>query len=109
MLYGGNSYLSPRDDAPRVVDVYANPQEGGFLHVGVARPRKLYVLYPWKGKTILCEGAIMPYYEFVTASRLTDKSWKERLDSEQRPSIPRWVAPVVSGGDLSQPSLKEHY
>ena len=62
MLYGGNSYLTPRDDAPRVVDVYANPQESGYLHVGIARPRKMYVLYPWKGKTVLCEGAILPYY-----------------------------------------------
>lgn len=109
MLYGGNSYLTPRDDAPRVVDVFANPQSGGYLHVGVARPRKLYVLYPWKGKTILCEGAIMPYYEFVTTSRLTDESWKRRLDSDKRPSIPEWVAPVVNGGSLSKPSLMDDH
>lgn len=109
MLYSGNSYLTPRDDSPRVTDVYANPQKGGYLHVGVARPRKLYVLYPWKGKTILCEGAVMPYYEFVMTTRLTDKSWKERLDSEKRPSIPKWLSPVVSGGNLSKPKLKNKH
>ena len=107
MLYGGNSFLTPRDDAPRVVDVYANPEEGGYLHVGIARPRKLYVLYPWKGKAVLCEGAIMPYYEFITTSRLTDESWKERLDSDKRPSIPKWLSPVVGGGNLSKPTLKK--
>lgn len=107
MLYGGNSYLTPTDDAPRVVDVHANSQAGGYLHVGVARPRKLYVLYPWKGETVLCEGAIMPYYELVTASRLTDESWKERLDSTSRPPITKWLSPVVAGGDLNRPALKQ--
>ena len=109
MLYGGNSYLTPRDDAPRVVDVHANPQEGGYLHVGIARSRKMYVLYPWKGKTVLCEGAIVPYYEFVTTTRLTDESWREKLDSKSRPSIPKWMSPTVSGGDLTKPSLKEDH
>jgi hypothetical protein len=109
MLYGGNSYLTPRDDAPRVVDVYSNRQEGGYLHVGVARPRKMYVLYPWEGKTVLCQGAVLPFYEFVNTSRLTDESWKTRLDSDKRPSIPKWVSPVVSGGCLSKPNLKRNH
>jgi hypothetical protein len=107
MLYAGNHQI-PRDDAPRVVDVYANPKRGGYLHVGVARPRKMYVLYPWNGRTILCEGAVMPYYEFVSASRLTDESWKVLLDSDERPAIPKWFAPVVSGGGLSKPILKNN-
>lgn len=107
MLYGGNSYLTPKDDAPRVVDVYANPQGGGYLHVGIARSRKIYVLYPWKGMTVLCEGAVMPYYEFVTTTRLTDESWRKELDSKDRPSIPKWMSPAVNGGDLTKPSLKD--
>jgi len=109
MLHGGNSYLDPTDDAPRVVDVYADPDDDAYLHVGIARPRKMFVLYPWRGKTVLCEGAILPYYEFVNTSRLTDESWKTRLDSEKRPSIPKWVSPIVSRGRLSEPSLKEDY
>ena len=107
MFYGGNAYLTPQDDAPRVVDVFDNPQQSGYLHVGIARPRKLYVLYPWKGRHVLCEGAVLPYYEFVATSRLTDESWKARLDSAERPSIPEWFAPVVNGGALSQPSLED--
>lgn len=109
MLYGGNSYESPRDDAPRVVDVYANPEAGGYLHVGIARPRTLYVLYPWKGMAILCQGAVMPYYEFAATTRHTDASWKQMLDTETRPSIPKWLAPVVSGGSLGKSKLKDEH
>ena len=101
MLYGGNSYLSPNDDAPRVVDVYANPYSvvpEHYLHVGVARPRAMYVLYPWRGKQILCKGAVMPYYEFGYTDRLTDAEWKKLLDSEQRPCLPEWVTPILCLG-----------
>lgn len=107
MLYGGNSYVKPTDDAPRVVDVYANPQERGYLHVGVARARRIYVLYPWQGRTILCQGAIMPYYEVVTKSRLTDKTWQDMLDSPQCPSIPKWMSPVVNGGCLGAAKIRD--
>ncbi len=100
MLYSGNSYNSPRDDSPRIVDICSDPQTGTYLHVGIARPRKLYVLYPWKGETVLCEGAVMPYIEFVAAERLTDDSWKERLDSGNMPLVPKWLSPVISEGGL---------
>jgi hypothetical protein len=101
MLYGGNAYLSPRDDAPRIVDVYSNPYIlKGILHVGIGRARTIYVLYPWQGKDILCLGAVMPYYEFAHNDRLTDTEWKLLLDSDKRPDVPNWVTPIfrnVSG------------
>ena len=106
MFYDGNSYLQPRDDAPRVVDVYTFIDESGQrknLEVGVARARELLVLYPWQGQTVLCCGAVMPYYEFTTPSRLDDAEWKSLLDSEKRPSVPSWFAPIVEGGELSAP------
>ena len=109
MLYGGNSYLTPRDDAPRIIDVFSNPEAGGYLHVGVARARAIYVLYPWQGETVLCRGAVMPYYEFVASSRLTDAEWKRRLDSDDRPAIPKWAAPIVSDGKLGRPELKQDH
>jgi hypothetical protein len=34
MLYGGNSYITPNDDAPRVVDVFFNPNVGRSLGGG---------------------------------------------------------------------------
>ncbi len=107
MLYGGNAYLSPNDDAPRVVDVYANPYiPKGYLHVGIARPRAIYVLYPWQGNRILCKGAVLPYYEFGCDGRLTDAEWKRLLDSDQRPAVPEWVRPIVCEGGITKSALK---
>ena len=106
-MYNDHTSYSPKNDAPRAVAVYTNSLTGGWFHAGVGRPRKLYVLYPWKGKTLLCEGAVMPYYEFVTKSGLTDEEWKKRLDSEERPSIPKWMFPAVSGGRLGKPDFRK--
>lgn len=96
MFYGGNSFISPRDDAPRVADVFTDGENHEYLHVGIARPQQIYVLYPWKGSIILCEGAISPYYEFVSHSRLTDETWRAILDTDQRPGLPEWMAFIVS-------------
>jgi hypothetical protein len=106
MFYDGNSYEDPNDDAPRIVDVFSNSEKGGYLHVGISRPRKIYVLYPWKGKDILCVGAVLPYYEFVNNTRLTDSEWKKKLDSNSRPSILKWQEPIVRGKKLTKPDLK---
>jgi hypothetical protein len=109
MFYGGNSYVAPRDDCPRIVDVVYNPQTGGYLHVGIARPRKIYVVYPWKGKGVLCKGSVTPYYEFVEGKRLTDGDWRRKLDSDKRPPIPKWVSGIVKGGKLGgRKAKKEH-
>jgi hypothetical protein len=94
MLYGGNSYKQPRDDAPRIVDVFTNPNAGRSLHVGIGRARALYVLYPVKGGEVLCRGAVLPYYEFPHAGPLDDRSWKALLDSDKPPDLPDWVKPI---------------
>lgn len=109
MLYGGNSYLTPRDDSPRVVDIHANPQTSTYFHVGIARPRRIYVLYPWQGERLLTRGAIMPYYEFEESRRLTDKVWKKKLDSDDRPAIPNWLRSTLSNGKLTKPVLDDDH
>lgn len=40
MLHGGNSYLTPKDDSPRVVDVYANPQRGKCTSFTLGKARR---------------------------------------------------------------------
>ena len=107
MLYAGNSYLTPRDDAPRVVDVFRNPNVRKHLEVGIARPRALYVLYPFKDREVLCRGAVLPYYEFRHGERLTDADWQSLLDSSERPEIPAWVKPVVAGDGLAVPAPED--
>ena len=97
MLYGGNSYYTPNDDAARAIDVFTNPTaapNSRYLEVGVARARAIYVLYPYEDTLVLCAGAVMPYYEFKHGERLTDKEWKALLDSDQRPDRPAWLQPI---------------
>jgi hypothetical protein len=96
MFYDGNSYQSPRDDAPRVVDVFGSG--GKFLEVGIDRPRAMYVLYPWQEKEILCRGAILPYHEFVHGERLTDQAWRNLLKTPARPEAPAWTK-ILTAGD----------
>lgn len=96
MLYDGNSYKDPRDDAPRVADVFAS--RGKYLEVGIGKPRLIYVLYPWQGKDVFCRGAVLPYHEFVHAERLSDEDWRRMLKSPGRPGLPPW-ARILSDGN----------
>jgi hypothetical protein len=84
-----------RDDAPRITDVHHHPASGRRLHVGIARPREFLILYPWKGKEVLCVGAVLPYYEVVTKDVLTDAGWKAMLDSEKPPEPPEWTRRIT--------------
>lgn len=95
MLYGGNSWLTPRDDSPRSANVFNNSKTGERLHVGIDRARAIYVLYPWGGKEILCRGAVMPYHEFTSKEPLTDAAFKGLLDSDKHPKVPAWFGKVA--------------
>ena len=98
MFYGGNSFLHPRDDAPRVVDVFHNPNLRQYLEVGTGKPAALYVLYPWQGEEVLCRGAVMPYHEFRSDKRLTDDDWRAMLDSGKTPAQPDWLSALTAAG-----------
>jgi hypothetical protein len=111
MLYGGNSYFNPRDDAPRIVDVFTNPTIDEDLRVGIekhllvgtGKPRFLWVLYPVKGKEFLCRGAVLPYHEFPHPQRLTDAAWKTLLNSPQCPEPPAWIQPLIGEDGTGDP------
>ncbi|MDF7800288.1 DUF3160 domain-containing protein [Pontiellaceae bacterium B1224] len=133
MLYEGHAFMHPRDDAPRIVDVYSNINQGQHLQVGISRARKMYVLYPWQGETILCEGAVLPYYEFAHPTRLNDAEWilmlgsrkpepkrsmlekirntfkyRSRKEAEQpntRPEVPEWLKPILDDDNLTAPQF----
>ena len=95
MGYRGNSYLTPLDDAPRWTEVHYSQPKASLLAVAVGRPRVIYVLYPWQGIEILCQGAVMPYHEYWSKERLTDPEWKQLLDSARAPAQPAWLQPYV--------------
>jgi hypothetical protein len=111
MLYKGNSYFSPYDNAPKITDILTitNDDNLSYLEIGVARPREILVLYPTPKGKVLCKGAVMPYYEFGSNTRINDKEWKTLLDDKyKRPTIPSWLKPIIEGGKLNVPDLKIH-
>lgn len=90
----GHAYLNPPDNAPKIADVFTAPAKGKHLEVGIGRPRALWVLYPWHGESILCRGAVLPYHEFLSSTRLTDGEWRARLASGHEPAPPAWLSPL---------------
>lgn len=96
MLYDGNSWESPKDDAPRITAVFNQPGQG-FLLAGIGRPREIRVLYPWKGQELECRGAVMPFLEMRSELHLTDSEWRDILDGSNRPQTPEWLQPVTTG------------
>ena len=97
MGYEGNSYLTPRDDAPRWAAYASDPGKQILYAAGIGRPRSLYVLYPWKGREILCKGAVLQYYEETESTRLTDAEWQTKLDSAAAPALPDWLEAQAPG------------
>lgn len=90
-------FTAALDNVPKAVRVFTNPGLGKALTVGIGRPRFLYVLYPWKGKEVLCRGAVLPYLERHELESLTDAEWKQKLHDEKAPAIqPAWVAPLMA-------------
>jgi hypothetical protein len=96
MFYAGNTYSNPKDDAMRICDVFLDPTRGKRLHVGVGRPYPIWVVYPWRGRDVICVGGVMAYHEFEHDTPLTDAEWKTLLDSPDAPAPPAWAAPLYA-------------
>ena len=92
--YLSNSWLQPKDDAPRIVDIYHNPNVRKRLHAGTGRPLTLYILYPHEGRKMLCRGGVMTYYEHKSGKKLDNTDWIELLTSPNPPQRPQWTLPI---------------
>ena len=93
MGYFGNMN-SPRDDSPRWVEVVRDPRRNQSFVAATGRPRAFFVLYPWRGMELLCEGSILPYYEYQSAGTMTDSEWVQQLDSSSVPTRPDWIQSI---------------
>ena len=91
MGYEDSSMFTPKDDTPRIVTVEADPNTAEYLNVGISRPRALFVLFPWKGKRVLCRGAVMPYHEMIRSDRMEASSWKALLDGSEGDRPVPWM------------------
>ena len=98
MGYFSSAYHDPRDDAPRWAEVAHIPDPSDIsLGIGIGRAKTFHVLYPWRGKELLCVGAVFPYFEeWSPTLRLTDEEWKQKLDSPSAPPPPSWIQPVLA-------------
>jgi hypothetical protein len=110
MLYRGEGFLVPEDDAPRVASVFHNPARGRHLAAAIGRARELLLLYPAGGRDVLCRGAVMPYFEFTHPQRLSDDQWRALLDSAQCPKPPGWLRQLYGAAALGKPRVTgSHY
>jgi hypothetical protein len=90
-------FRDPLDDTPKCVTIFTNARIDKALTIGIGRPAYLYVLYPWKGKEILCRGGVLPFLESHNSPNLTDQEWKERLNHPQEAPIrPDWISPLMT-------------
>ena len=95
-FYGGNSYLTPRDDFPIVAPVFASPygNRAEILYAGLGRPEAVYVILDVKGQPVLYRGAVLAYREFrrPIGKPLDDRAWAEQVYSGQLPPAPALTA-----------------
>jgi len=88
---GYNTLTQDDLDIALVADVHT--AYGEALTVAVGRADHLYAVAPIEGKLYLTRGSTLSYYEFTVpaSKRMTDKQWKERLNSGKAPARPFWV------------------
>jgi hypothetical protein len=81
-----------------VVDVHINPIEAMVIEEATGKVDLIVVACSASdGSVFLAAGPILSYYEFKqpTHDRLTDDTWRELLESPNRPERPIWYAPLI--------------
>lgn len=81
-----------------VTDVATDPTNDQVLEVGTGKISEIYVVVPIDGKLRIAKGGVYSYYEFtlLMSDRLTDKKWRELLNSHQAPELPSWTSTFVA-------------
>lgn len=90
------------EDQSFVGTVWSERDRQVALHVGVARPRAIYVIVDYGGELVLARGGVMSYREFwhpISKGRLTDQQWRRMLSKGTAPGPPKWVARICVGKD----------
>ncbi|MDD5173198.1 MAG: DUF3160 domain-containing protein, partial [Patescibacteria group bacterium] len=84
-------YLN-ENPAAIIIDVATDPN-GQALEEGTGKIFEIYVVVPIDGKLRIAKGGVYSYYEFTwpMSDRLTDKKWRELLNSGQAPRLPEWT------------------
>lgn len=86
-----------QNPAAIVTDVATDPN-GQVLEEGTGKIFEIYVVVPVDGKLRIAKGGVYSYYEFTwpMSDRLTDKKWRDLLNSGQAPALPSWTDVFVA-------------
>jgi hypothetical protein len=86
-----------QNPAAIVADVATDPN-GQVLEEGTGKISEIYVVVSIDGKLRIAKGGVYSYYEFTwpMSDRLTDKKWRELLNSGQAPALPSWTDAFVA-------------
>ncbi len=82
-----------------IVSVATRDARGGkSLHVGLARPRAVYVIIDYGGRAVLARGGVMSYRHFIrpVGEELTDPKWRKMIAAGKAPPPPKWLSPLVA-------------
>ncbi len=86
------NYLD-ENPAAIIADVATDPISHQSLEEGIGKIFEIYVVVPIDGKLRIAKGGVYSYYEFTRpiSNRLSDKKWRELLNSNQAPNLPFWT------------------
>lgn len=90
-----NNQIDYLNENPAVIvaDVATDPN-GQVLEEGTGKIFEIYVVVPIDGTLRIAKGGVYSYYEFAwpLSDRLTDKKWRELLNSSEAPRLPTWTS-----------------
>ena len=92
--------LSTPDPIPKVADISDVEGHAPYRVVAVGRPMEWDHVVPFFGRHELVKGASYSYYEFLSDTLLDDSDWLKKVAAQPRPA---WIAPYLSGNNLSCP------
>lgn len=90
-----------------VADIYTNGidvEKKGILHVGVGKVNDIFVIVEIDGYLYLTRGGTFGYHEFVKDmdTRLNDEEWQKILETNDKPSLPKFLEPILYQGEQKQ-------
>lgn len=95
--------LSNPDPMPKVADISDVNGGAPYGMVAVGRPLEWDHTVPFFGRREMVKGAAYSFYELLSNKLLDDADWLKSLPTERHPA---WIAPYVSGNNLSCPPRK---
>jgi hypothetical protein len=103
LFYGGNAEYRE----PTVADVHTDVESGMFLEEGVGDARYLVIAIDNQRDHAVYVGPAYSYYEFSSATRLTDAEWDQRRANTPSPSFTAGFATPAVHRSMSYPPKPE--